>query len=391
MATLSSHVEPSVDVVASPLCLRGGLVFDSKSGDATPADVFIDGPLVKAVGVDACTGPDVPQIDAEGLLIVPGLVDLHAHVFDGVGDSVSADAMCLGRGTVTVVDAGSAGAAAIDAFARIAKHADCDVLAWLNLSTVGLIDTRVGELVPGPYLDAEAAIRAARQHPDLVVGLKARLSTYAAGRGVRRVLDVLIAAGEELGLPVMVHVGDTDEPLEEIVAWLRPGDVVTHSLTGRKHGILDGNGRLRPGIADAQARGVVFDSARGMNHLSFEVLANALAEGFIPDTLSTDMTDAFLDTAEYSLATMATYLLAFGVPLHEVVARMTVRPAAVVGRHRPSSIAAGGAADLTLLAVRDVQGVLRDVDGREVMATQVISPVATVRAGTYRPCTPRGR
>jgi dihydroorotase len=128
-----------------------------------------------------------------------------------------------------------------------------------------------------------------------------------------------------------------------------------------------------------------------MNHLSFEVLANALAEGFIPDTLSTDVTDAFLDTADYSLATLATYLLAFGVPLHEVVARMTVRPAAVVGRHRPSEIATGGAADLTLLAVRDVQGVLRDVDGREVMATQVISPVATVRAGTYRPCRSRGR
>ena len=194
---------------------------------------------------------DIPD-DA---LIVPGLVDLHTHVFAGVGDGVDADAFCLDRGSTTVADGGTAGAATFAAFAAIAAGYRTRVLAWLNLSSIGLVDTRVGELVAGPYVDLAGAIETAREYPDLVIGFKARLSTYAAGAGVHRILDPLLAAAAATGLPVMVHIGDTDERLAAIVGRLRPGDVVTHALTGRKHGILVGD-RLDPAILEAQKRGV---------------------------------------------------------------------------------------------------------------------------------------
>src|SRR5260221_14093753 len=114
----------------------------------------------------------------------------------------------------------------------------------------------------GPYLDPAAAIAAARRHPGLGVGRKARLSTYAAGGSAVRILRIMRAVADELALPVMVHVGDTTEPLEQLLGYLRRGDVVTHSLTGRKHGILDADWSLRPGIRDAQESGIVFDAAR---------------------------------------------------------------------------------------------------------------------------------
>jgi dihydroorotase len=366
------------------LWLRHGRLLDLDSGEESDGDVLIADGAITALGPDL--SPDRPheEIDMAGRYVLPGLFDLHTHVFAGVGDSVDADAVCLARGAVTVVDAGSAGAATIDAFARIARAYRTEALAWLNLSTIGLVDSRVGELIPGPYLDAEAVVTAARRHTGFVVGIKARLSTYAAGGGAVRVLRVLREVADELALPVMVHVGDTTEPLEEIATHLRAGDVVTHALTGRKHGILDGGGRLRSGVREARAAGVLFDAGCGGNHLSFPVLAAAAEQGFLPDTLSTDVTTHTARDPAFGLALLGSYLLAHGVPLRETLARMVVAPAAVVGRTRPAALAPGQPADLTVMALEHRPVTLCDVDGRELKATESLVAAGTVRAGTYR-------
>jgi dihydroorotase len=366
------------------LFLRNASLPHLQTGEVRVGDVVIrDGEVAVVGGVDD-VHPGAIVIDLAGAWVVPGFVDLHAHVFDGVGDAVAADEACLARGTLTAVDAGTAGAATIDAFRRVAAEARTEVLAWLNLATIGLADTRVGELLIGPYLDVEAAIRATNRHPGFVVGIKARLSTYAAGRGAGRVLDGLRAVADEVGLPVMVHVGDTDEPLEELVASLRPGDVVTHALTGRKHGILDAAGRLRPGIREAQAAGIVFDAARGMNHLSFAVLAGAVEQGFLPDTLSTDMTTALVRDPTFGLATIGTYLLAAGVPVHQVLDRMSVRPARVIGRETAPSVDAGQPADLTIVRLEPGPFTLEDVDGRKLSVAERLTAIGTVASGVYR-------
>jgi dihydroorotase len=368
----------------APVVLRGPSLLDPVAGEVAPASLaWVDGVLADPDAIEAAAAAagaesiDVPQ-DA---LIVPGLVDIHTHVFGGLGDGVDADVYCLDRGSTTVVDGGSAGAATIRAFVPVAARARTRILAWLNLSTVGIVDTRFGELVPGGWLDVPAAIAAARAHPDFVVGFKARLSTYAAGGGVTRVLDGLLAAAEATGLPVMIHIGDTDEPLAEIVARLRPGDVVTHALTGRKHGILVAD-QLDQRIAEAQARGVVFDAARGGNHLSFRTLEIAADAGFLPDTLSTDMNVRTTGLPGFGQVTLGTYLLSVGVPLADVVARMTVRPAAVVGLE--GDFASGALGDVTVLRVIDEPSEISDVDGRRRTVSQRLEAWATVRAGHFQ-------
>jgi dihydroorotase len=364
-----------------PFVLHGPGLLDPGSGRiARTSLAYAAGRLAgrdAAVGSHAGEPIEVPA-DA---LIVPGLVDLHAHVFEGVGDGVGADAFCLARGSTTVVDGGSAGAATIAAFAAVAGRCRTRVLCWLNLSTIGIIDTRFGELVPGPYLDVAAAVAAAHARPGFIVGFKARLSTYAAGGGVRRVLDGLLEAADATGLPVMVHVGDTDEPLADIVRHLRPGDVVTHALTGRKHGILVAD-RLDPAVADAQARGVVFDAARGANHLSFRVLEAAAEAGFLPDTLSTDMTARMSPVAGYGQVTLGTYLLSVGVELPDVVSRMTIRPGAVVGLGG-EGFAPGDVGDVSVLRLVEGTSEIVDVDGRTRTVPRRLEAWATVRAGRF--------
>ena len=179
----------------------------------------------------------------------------------------------------------------------------------------------------------------------------------------------------------MVHVGDTDEPLAEIVGRLRPGDVVTHALTGRKHGILVAD-RLDPAIVEAQARGVVFDAARGGNHLSFRVLETAAEAGFLPDSLSTDMNRRVVGLAGFGQVTLATYLLAVDVPLAEVVTRMTVKPAAVIGLAE-EAFAPGDIGDITVLRVIDGPAEIVDVDGRTRAVARRLEAWATVRAGRF--------
>jgi dihydroorotase len=167
------------------------------------------------------------------------------------------------------------------------------------------------------------------------------------------------------------------------MVYLRPGDVVTHALTGRRHGILDGQGRIRPGIREAQEQGIVFDAARGRNHLSFPVLASALEQGFLPDTISTDMTVATASDQGYGQARLGTSFLACGVGLHQTLARMTVRPASVIGRRLAPSLAPGQSADLTIVALRRGRVTLEDVDGRRLDAPESLAVTGTVRAGVY--------
>ncbi|HEY4152338.1 MAG TPA: hypothetical protein VGM38_03370 [Pseudolysinimonas sp.] len=357
---------------------------DLESGAETLGSVSIVDGAVHAVGEELAPAPSNDIVSLGGDFVVPGFVDIHSHVFQGVGECVDPDQACLGRGTVLAIDGGSAGSASIDAFATIAAGFSTDVQAWLNLATIGLVDTSVGELIPGPYLNPEEAVAAVRRHRGFVIGLKARLSSYAAGGGAHRVLRVLRQVADEVSLPVMVHVGDTQEPLEELLPYLRPGDVVTHALTGRRNGILTGVGALIPAISQAQESGIVFDAARGRNHLSFEVLARAFDQGFLPDTLSTDMSTGVSGDPEYGLATLGDYLLAYSVPLHSVLRRMSVAPAAVVGRRLPTAIETGMAADLTVFRLKRSDRVLRDVDNRPLKSTVTIVPTGTVRAGVYR-------
>lgn len=367
------------------LLMQGGELIDPASGRRGRFDIAFSGDSVAAIeeSIDSSTAVRVERVD--GLLVAPGLVDMHVHVFDGLGSSTPADDSCLARGTTTVVDGGSAGARTFRAFLRIVAPNRTRTLAWLNLSTIGQADTRVGELIALPYADVEAVVAIARAHSDVVVGLKARLSTYAAGGTCKPVLRLLREAADETRLPVLVHIGDTGEPLEEILPFLRPGDVVSHTLTGRKFGILGSDGRIIPAVFQARKRGILFEAARGGNHVSFSVLRAAVEQDFPPDIVATDITTKTAANPEFGMPMMGSQLLVFGIPLENVIAAMTVHPARAIRREDLGRLQVGGVGDASILRLEKGSFTIRDVDGRTQVTGERLVCLGVVRAGVYSP------
>ena len=330
--------------------IQGGMLI--AHGKSVRADIAMSGGRVAAIAPDLSSCRAAHVVDATGAYVTSGFIDLHTHVFAGVGESADADTVCLPRGTTTAVDAGTAGARTFGAFRRLAAASTTRILSWLNLSTIGQADTRVPELVADRHMDVAACIDVAQANPDLVVGIKARLSTYAAGDSVtplRRLAEV----AEATGLPVMVHIGDTPITLPEILATLRPGDVVTHTFTGRRRGVVGPDGQLLSQVQQAQEAGIFFDVGRGRNHVSFPVLRAAFAKGFLPDSLSTDITEATAADPAFAPSMIADYLLALDVPVVDVLHRLTAIPARIVKRPELATVSVGASADLTICRVVD--------------------------------------
>jgi dihydroorotase len=366
----------------SSLVLRGGEVVDPASGLRGTLDVGFDGDTVTAIEprVEASE-----VVDVSGCLVVPGLVDLHSHVFDGIGEGVNADAYCLPRGTTTAVDGGSAGYRSFRAFRQITGRNRCRTLSWLNLSSIGQIDTRVGELMMATWIDVDNAVRMAEANRDLVVGFKARLSTYVCGGSCLPALRAVREAGERAGLPFMIHIGDTGEPMTEVLPLLRPGDVVTHTFTGRKHGFVGPDGKILPAAFEARERGVLFDAAHGRNHVSFPIVEAAVEQGFLPDSLATDITLATGASSDFGMPLMMTKLMSYGVAIEELIPRVTINPARALRRDDLGRLAVGGIGDATVLRVVEGPYTFGDVDGRSRETNRRVVPVGVVRAGAWVP------
>ncbi|MCL4534962.1 MAG: amidohydrolase family protein [Bacteroidetes bacterium] len=370
------------------LLLTGGEVIDPASGRRGLFDVAFSGNRVAAIEprMDPSQARQVQAMD--GAMVVPGLVDLHAHVCDGIGVGIHPDIVGIGRGATTIVDGGTCGAGNFAVLKRVIAESKTRVLSWLSLSTVGQTDTSVGECLFLPWMDVDRAVATAKANPDTIVGFKARLSTYVAGGSAMPVLKLLLQAGEAAGLPVMIHVGDTGEPLGKILDVMRPGDVVSHYLTGRRHGILGiaplEGAKIIPEAFAARRRGVVLDVARGRLHLCFPAMQAAVEQGLLPDTLSTDLTMPSATADPYfSLPMIATQFMSYGVPFEELLPRMTVNPARVLRRKELGRLQAGGIGDATVLKFEHGTFTLADVDGRTRSTDRRLVAVATVRAGVY--------
>jgi dihydroorotase len=218
--TRSRRDTPKSSAVRYDLILKGGECIDPATGRRGQCDIaFAEGKVAAIEGkVDPAMASQVERVD--DAYVVPGLIDMHVHASAGIG---------IGRGATTLADAGSCGTANFGALQRVIATSQTRVFVWLNLSSIGQTDTRIGELAFLPLLNVEEAVTLAGEHPDLIVGFKGRLSTYVTGGGsCMPALRLLLEAGNAAKLPVMIHVGDTPEPLGKILDMLRPGDVVSH-------------------------------------------------------------------------------------------------------------------------------------------------------------------
>jgi len=383
------------------LIVRGGRVIDPSQDLDAVTDVGIIGPRVAAIGTDLLArGVRSEVVDASGLLVTPGWIDLHTHVYWGVAPlGIEADTHCLQRGVTTAVDAGSAGASTFPGFKRyVIDVAATRVVAMLHLAAIGMArddnfgGEAIGELEDIRWANVDAAIEVARAYADVITGIKVRISRQHVGDDAGRTREALRRARQvvdALGKPIMVHAGLTAIPLDEILQSFVRGDVMTHVYHGRSEGVLDENGTVRPSVRAAVDCGVNFDVGHGAGSFTWQVAHRALDQGLLPGTISSDVHAWNVAGPVFDLATTASKLLHLGLTLPEVLRRVTSTPAACIGQTGAlGTLAPGAAADLTLLRMEEGEFSFRDSTGEEEIGRIRLEPVGVIRAGRRYACVP---
>jgi len=379
---------------AYDLLLQGGRVIDPDSGRDGRFDVAFVGDRVAAIEARIDPGMASRAVPMDGAMVVPGLIDVHAHVCDGIGSAISPEEAGVRRGATTVADGGTCGASSFGVFKRLIATSHTRVLAWLHISTIGLIDTRIPECLFLSTMNVEEAVAMAKANPDTIVGFKARLSSYVTGGGsCIPTLRLTLEAGEAAGLPIMVHVGDTVETLGTIIDMLRPGDVITHYLTPRKNGILGPaalpGAKIIPQVKEGRGRGVLFDSSRGNTaHLGFAQLQATVESGLLPDTLSTDLTDLSALNPYHSLPMIVTEFMSFGVQFEDLLPRMTINSTRLLHRRDLGRLQVDGIGDATILRIEEGDFTVRDGNDWVRKTDKRLVAVGAVRAGSYDAITP---
>jgi dihydroorotase len=384
------------------LVLSGGTVFDPVAHTQQSADVAVIGDKIARIG-PALAAQAREVVDCTGTYVLPGLVEGHTHIFANVSKvGAPPDEAHLRRGVVAAADAGTVGASTFPAFLKYTvEPAAIRLVNFLNVSVLGLIDFRFGELINPRTLAPEDAIQVAQDNPDTVRGFKIRLSEDVVGEAWRELLKTSLEVAAAAGLPLMIHIGETEEPLPAILEMLRPGDIVSHCYTGKPHGILKDSqaladpisqatsgGQVLPQVLEARARGVLFDSAHGRSNLSFEVARRAIAEGFLPDVLSSDTSARNWRGPVFDLVTSMAKLRALGMSMQDIAPRVTIAPARVLGLDTEGygTLVEGGPAHVTVLADTP-ETTLPDAAGNQIVAPR-LEPVVVLQAGQRIATTP---
>jgi dihydroorotase len=369
------------------LTLAGGRVLDPARGLDAAATVTTAGRLIADTGAV----PGSRRIDVAGLLVTPGLVDLHTHIYPGVSHyGVEPDERCLGRGVPTAVDAGSAGAQTFPGLRRyVIERSQTRILAFLNIAVEGMITSLVGELEDIRWASPEQAVARARENPDLIVGIKVRLGYQMVGDDPAPAFRLARQAADELGLPLMVHVIDMRPGLAWLLPQLRRGDIVTHCFHGNEGGILDSAGRVIRAALSARERGVLFDIGHGVGSFAYRVARPAIEQGFPADTVSSDLHAHNADWPVFDLATTLSKLLHVGMALDQVILAATATPARAIGMaDGAGTLAPGADADLSVLELRTGHWTLPDAAGQSEVVERLLVPRMVVRAGRIRDVEP---
>lgn len=364
------------------LLIKGGTVIDPGQQLHMPMDVAVLNGKIAEVNAEIAEARALRVISAKGKIVTPGLIDIHQHCYDGVADCVNADHFCLAKGVTTVVDGGSAGYPAIVNLRKyVISTATTRIKALVNVSPFGAVGPG-GNVDVLKAVDPELAAKAAVDNKPVVVGIKVRLGAEIQGADDVEFMKRGVQAANESGLPLMAHIDGPYSPLTELLPMLRQGDVYTHFLHAHQHGSLDANGKLLPVVLEARQRGVLFDVAQGRSHLSWDVAEKCLAQGFLPDTLSTDLTRTTAAGPVYDLPTMVSKFMALGIEMDKAIQMVTSNAARVfdygaqIGTLKP-----GSEADISLFEVREGKFDFEDSDGKKRSGKQKLVSTAVVRHG----------
>lgn len=369
------------------LLLKGGTLIDPAAGLNGPHDVAFAGGLVAAVAPDLPAASARQVIDCRGRVVAPGMIDLHVHVFWGVSHyGIHPDPHCIARGVTTAVDAGSAGADTFPGFRKYVIEASATRLfAQLNISAQGMLNAEIGELHDIRFARVDRALATIEQNRDVILGVKVRLTRHSLvseEAGIRP-LHLAREAADAAGLPIMVHPQDAwCASLDDILAVMRRGDILTHCFHNMPCGILNEQGQVRPSVYDALERGVILDVGHGAGSFSWSVAERALDQGVLPTTISSDLHVYNVDGPVFDLATTASKFLHLGLSLEETLAKVTATPAQAIHLNgKIGTLCPGAWGDAVVFDLETGEFPLVDSHGELRTGSRRLIPQTVVRRG----------
>lgn len=372
------------------LILRGARVLDPSQGIDKVTDIaFADG-KVAAIGDQLPAGPKTDVRNLTGKVVTPGLIDLHTHVYWG-GTSIGVDAVALARSsaTATFVDAGTAGPGN---FAGFRKHViepamPVRILPLINLSFAGIFafssTVMVGESEDLRLLDMRTCLRVAQENLDLIVGVKVRVGRGASGNSGIAPMDMALEVAEELGLPLMAHLDHPPPSRMDVMSRLRKGDILTHCFRPFPNAPSMPGGGVRPEVAAARERGVIFDIGHGGGSCGFKTSRAMLDAGFKPDVISSDVHILSINGPAYDLLHTLAKFHALGMSLEEVVASATINAARAIRRPELGTLKTGGLGEASIFEVLEQPTEYRDVLGEVIQSNTAFKAHGLVLDGKW--------
>src|SRR5919198_307406 len=371
------------------LILRGGRVVDpSQKLDAVTDVAFVQGKVARiAAGLPADGKADIR--DVSGRIVTPGLIDLHTHVYWG-GTSLGIDAedFCRNSGVTTAVDTGSAGPGNFAGFRKhVIERSDVRILAYLHVSFAGIYAfsprVMVGESEEIRLMAPTDAVEVANANRDIIVGIKVRVGMHASGRSGTVPLDIALQVADEVGMPLMAHIDHPPPSYEEVIARLRPGDILTHAFRPFPNSPATAQGTVKQAVLAARRRGVLFDIGHGKGSFAFKTARAMLANGFYPDTISSDVHALCIDGPAFDQVTTLSKFLCLGMPLNDVIAASTVNAAMALKRPELGSLKPGCVGDATVLSVQEGKFDYVDVTGEHLAGDKRIVSDGVVIGGRW--------
>ncbi len=366
--------------------LRGGHLIDPRNGVSAVRDLAIANGRIAAVAERIDPADALKTVDVSGLFVTPGLIDIHVHVFAGTGEKASyagdnslyPDGFTLRVGVTTVADAGCAGWRNFEAFKEhVIDRSKTRVLAFLNIVGQGMRGPAFEQVLDD--MDAGPTAETALRHKGLIVGIKTAHYEGPEWAPVERA----VVAGTRAGIPVMVDFGANrpERPLLELVTKkLRPGDIYTHVYSGLR-GEQDPSGHVNPGLLEGRKRGVIFDVGHGGGSFSWGIAVPAVKEGFLPDSISTDLHIGSMNSGMKDMLNVMSKFLALGLSLDQVIARSTSNPAKEIGHDELGQLGVGALADVAVLRLEKGSFGFIDSFGARLLGTQKLSCELTLRDG----------
>jgi dihydroorotase len=374
------------------LLLKGGRVIDASRGIDETIDVAVDGDKIALMARAIPTSEAREVLNVSGKIVAPGLVDVHTHIYHPGRNWNHPDVAGVRSGVTTIADAGGPGSADFEDFCEyVLPKAQTSVYSFLSVFR----DRSLGAPPSEEQMDVDGVVEIARNNPDLVKGVKVIVAPRTVQNLGLKHVEASKRAAREGGVRLMMHIGDigpksqTPTPSEvtaEALAMLDAGDLVTHVFTPLTGAALDEEGRLLSALMDAQDRGVYIDTSYGDFNFGWDRADTVLAQGLRPDTIATDIEihagDGMRKLSERGLLEYASYFLAMGFSVEDVVRMTTATPAAYLGvEDKAGSLQEGRIADISVLDVIEGRWLLADATGKSRVGTEALVPVVTVKAG----------